>query len=100
MSTEPSRESAVVVRPMVAHDWPYVRDIYAAGIATGNATFETEPPSWAEWDARHVVDLRVIAVMGMSVVGWGAASPVSDRCCSAGVVENSVYVDPAHQTPR
>jgi L-amino acid N-acyltransferase YncA len=27
-----------------AGDWPSVRDIYEAGIATGNATFETSPP--------------------------------------------------------
>lgn len=28
-------------RTMIASDWPQVRDIYAAGIAAGNATFET-----------------------------------------------------------
>jgi L-amino acid N-acyltransferase YncA len=39
----------------------------------------------------------VDAVMGTSVVGWAAASPVSDRCWYSGVVENSVYVDPDHQ---
>ena len=30
-------------------------------------------------------------------MGWAAASPVSDRCAYAGVVENSVYVDPAYR---
>ncbi len=29
---------------MTADDWPTVKAIYEAGIATGNATFETEAP--------------------------------------------------------
>jgi L-amino acid N-acyltransferase YncA len=32
------------------------------------------------------------------VLGWAAASAVSDRCVDAGVVEHSVYVDPAAQS--
>jgi L-amino acid N-acyltransferase YncA len=87
----------VVIRTMVASDWPVVRDIYAAGIATENATFETEPPEWEVWNQNHLSDLRVVAVDGAKVIGWAAASPVSDRCCYSGVVENSVYVDPDHQ---
>ena len=30
---------------------------------------------------------------GADVAGWVAASPVSDRCAYAGVIEHSVYVD-------
>jgi hypothetical protein len=41
----------MAIRPMIATDWPEVAAIYAAGIATGNATFETETPDWAHWDA-------------------------------------------------
>jgi L-amino acid N-acyltransferase YncA len=78
-------------------DWPQAADIYAAGIATGSATFETEPPDWAAWDAAHRPDLRFVAVSPSRVVGWIAASRVSDRCCYAGVVEHSVYVHPDHQ---
>jgi len=74
-----------------------VADIYAAGIATGNATFETEPPEWSTWDAGHRPDLRLVALDGEQVVGWVAAGNVSDRCCYAGVVEDSVYVHPEHQ---
>ncbi len=87
----------LVIRSMVPADWPKVRDIYAAGIATGNATFETEPPEWEAWDLSHLPDLRVVAVDDAKVVGWGAASPVSDRCCYSGVVESGVYVDPDYQ---
>jgi L-amino acid N-acyltransferase YncA len=93
----PMSVRALVIRSMAADDWPDVVRIYAAGIATGNATFETEPPTWQHWDAGHRPDLRFVAVEDERVVGWVAASPVSDRCAYAGVVENSVYVDPAQQ---
>jgi L-amino acid N-acyltransferase YncA len=73
-------------------DWPRVAAIFAEGIATGHATFETRVPSWEEWDAAHLVDLRFVAERGGEVVGWIAASPVSKRPCYAGVVEESVYV--------
>jgi phosphinothricin acetyltransferase len=92
-----SADTDVGVREMEPSDWPRVRAIYAAGIATGNATFETEPPEWDVWNRGHLPELRFAAVDGGEVVGWAAASPVSDRCCYAGVAENSVYVDPDHQ---
>lgn len=88
---------STVIRTMVSSDWPRVRTIYAAGIASGNATFETEPPRWQVWDEGHLADLRFVAVEGTEVIGWAAATPVSDRCCYSGVVENSVYVDPGYQ---
>jgi len=76
--------------------WPAVQAIYAAGIATGHATFEEAPPSWESFDAGKVRDLRFVALDDDGhVLGWAAASPVSDRCVYAGVVEHSVYVDPA-----
>jgi phosphinothricin acetyltransferase len=87
----------VQVRSMEQADWPQVAAIYDAGIATGDATFETSPPSWASWDAEHLPGLRFVATDDQEVVGWAAASSVSDRCCYTGVVENSVYVHPGHQ---
>ena len=78
-------------------DWPAVRAIYEAGIATGDATFETAVPSWDEWDGAHLSDHRLVARAGDEVVGWAAVSPVSDRCAYAGVVESSVYVRPDWQ---
>lgn len=73
-------------------DWPEVAAIWAEGIATGNATFETEPPSWAAFDATRRQEGRLVAELEGSVVGWAALSPVSGRPCYAGVAENSVYV--------
>jgi L-amino acid N-acyltransferase YncA len=87
----------IQIRALESDDWPHVADIYAAGIATGNATFETAPPSWEDWDASRRHDLRFVATDGNQVVGWLAANGVSDRCCFAGVIEHSVYVHPAHQ---
>jgi L-amino acid N-acyltransferase YncA len=84
--------TTVEIRAMQPHDWPAVREIYAQGIATGQATFETAPPSWDDWDANHFVDLRLVAEEDGAVVGWAALSPVSRRPCYAGVAEDSVYV--------
>jgi L-amino acid N-acyltransferase YncA/2-polyprenyl-3-methyl-5-hydroxy-6-metoxy-1,4-benzoquinol methylase len=89
---------AIGVRAMELGDWPAVRTIYEAGIASGNATFETTTPSWENWDQSHLADHRLVATdPDGQVVGWAALSPVPDRCAHTGVAENSVYVDPDHQ---
>jgi L-amino acid N-acyltransferase YncA len=82
----------VHIRSMLLGDWPEVRRIYLEGIATGNATFETEAPPWKKWDSGHMRDCRLIADDGGEVLGWAALSPVSSRCVYAGVAEVSVYV--------
>ena len=88
--------SAPRVVPLTAIHWPDVERIYAAGIASGHATFEAEPPSWEQFDATRLPDHRLVALdEDRRVLGWAAVAPVSDRCVYAGVVEHSVYVDPA-----
>lgn len=82
----------IVVEAMRAEDWGEVEAIYREGIATGNATFETETPSWEQWDARHLRLARLVARDGDAVCGWAALSPVSARRVYAGVAEVSVYV--------
>ncbi len=77
---------------MSRDDWPAVEAIYAAGIATGDATFETSPPSWEEFDRARLREHRLVAVEGGEIVGWAALAPTSARDCYAGVVEHSVYV--------
>ena len=84
--------SNVVIEPLREEDWPEVARIYAEGIATGDATFETEVPSFERWDSAHLAEHRFVALRDGAVVGWAAVSPVSDRCVYGGVVENSVYV--------
>jgi L-amino acid N-acyltransferase YncA len=87
----------VAIRRLGPGDWPQVASIYAAGIATRNATFETEVPSFEEWDAAHLPAHRFVATDGDRVVGWVALTGYSDRCCYNGVADLSVYVDPTAQ---
>jgi len=81
-----------VIAPLLPQHWPAVARIYAEGLATGDATFETEVPDWERWDAGHLREHRFVALDDGEVTGWIAASAVSERCVYAGVVEHSVYV--------
>jgi phosphinothricin acetyltransferase len=76
-------------------DWARVRDIFEAGIASGQATLEDSAPNWDDWNAQHLVDHRWVARYGDRVVGWSALS-FPHRTASCGVAESSVYVDPAY----
>jgi L-amino acid N-acyltransferase YncA len=84
------------IRAMSPEDWEQVQAIYEQGIASGLATFEREAPSWERWDAGHHAFGRLVARFEGRVIGWAALSPVSGRCCYAGVAEVSVYVDQDH----
>jgi L-amino acid N-acyltransferase YncA len=80
----------ITVRDMTANDWPEVEAVYREGRATGNATFEAEPPRWDEFDTEKVSHPRLVAVDDGRVVGWAAAGRVSSRCVYEGVIEHSV----------
>jgi L-amino acid N-acyltransferase YncA len=82
----------VEIEALRPDDWPAVRAIYEAGIATGNATFETTVPVWEDWDAAHLPGHRLVARGDGRVLAWAALAPVSDRCAYAGVAEDSIYV--------
>jgi L-amino acid N-acyltransferase YncA len=82
----------VLVRPLHPDDYPAVAAVFAEGIATGLATFETEVPAWDEWDAGHLADHRFVAELDGEVVGWIAVVPYSRRAVYRGVGEESVYV--------
>jgi L-amino acid N-acyltransferase YncA len=84
--------TAIEIRDLRRTDWPEVSRIYAEGIATRNATFETDVPTWEVWDAAHLAEQRLVAVETGEVVGWTALAPVSSRCCYRGVAEVSAYV--------
>jgi phosphinothricin acetyltransferase len=83
----------MLVRRLTEANWPEVARIYAEGLETRVATFETDVPSWDAWDATHLPEPRLVAELGGGVVGWIAVSPVSRRPAYRGVVEHSVYVD-------
>src|SRR5258708_39860990 len=82
----------VSIAPMTEEHWSAVRDIFAEGIRTGNATFEQSAPEWEKWDAGHLQTCRLVARAGNEVVGWAALSPVSGRCGYAGGAEVSGYI--------
>jgi L-amino acid N-acyltransferase YncA len=82
----------VEVRALVASDWPAVAAIFAEGLATGDATFETSVPAWEDWDARHLPEHRLVAELDGEVAGWIAVVPYSSRAAYRGVGEESVYV--------
>ena len=81
-----------LIEAMRESDWGQVRAIYLAGIATGNATFETDAPAWETWHASHLDSGRLVARSGETVCGWAALGRVSERCVYAGVAEVSLYV--------
>ena len=81
-----------VIDSMRPRDWEFVRAIYLEGIATGQATFETEAPDWERWNAGHLPQCRLVVRNGDGILGWAALSPVSKREAYAGVAEVSVYV--------
>lgn len=84
--------SELAIETLREDDWPAIRLIYVDGIATGQATFETNAPSWEEWDATHLGFARLVAREAGDVIGWAALSPVSKRKAYSGVAEVSVYV--------
>ncbi|MFB8758098.1 GNAT family N-acetyltransferase [Streptomyces nigra] len=85
-----------VIVPLAPEHAGQVLAIYQAGIDEGNATFETVAPDWKAFDAAKLPEHRFAALdESGAVLGWVAASRVSDRCAYAGVVEHSVYVHPA-----
>ncbi|MFI6147480.1 GNAT family N-acetyltransferase [Streptomyces sp. NPDC051109] len=86
---------SITIAPLAEAHADEVLAIYQAGIDEGNATFETTAPAWDSFDAAKLPEHRFVAVdTDGKVLGWVAASAVSDRCAYAGVVEHSVYVHP------
>lgn len=83
----------ILIREMNTNDWYEVASIYKQGIQTGTATFQTEVPSYDEWDKGHLKECRFVAGIDDKVVGWIALSAVSSRYVYRGVAELSIYID-------
>lgn len=81
-----------MIEKMLARHWEGVRAVYLEGLATGDASFETDSPEWERFDASHLPCCRLVALEGSIVAGWAALSPVSRRKVYEGVAEVSVYV--------
>ena len=83
----------MTIRAMLPDDWSAVMRIYQQGMDTNRATFQTECPSWQDWNAAHLERCRLVILLGGVVVGWAALSRVSSRSVYAGVAELSIYID-------
>jgi L-amino acid N-acyltransferase YncA len=86
-----------MIREARGEDGPAILAIYAAGIATRNATFQTVAPSWEKWEQRHHSHSRFVYEEDGHVLGWVALGPVSSRPAYCGVAEVSIYVAPHAQ---
>jgi L-amino acid N-acyltransferase YncA len=98
-AVRPAAPDGVLIRPMLAADAGQVLAVYQAGLDTGQASFETAAPGWEAFDAGKLPLHRHVAADAATgrVLGWVAVSAVSGRPVYAGVVEHSVYVDPARR---
>lgn len=85
------------IRTLAEADWPDVSRIYQLGMDTNRATFQTECPSWEEWNRSHLQPSRLVITQDGKVAGWAALTAVSGRCVYAGVAEVSIYIDPVAQ---
>ena len=85
------------IRALSEADWPDVSRIYQLGMDTNRATFQSECPSWEDWNRSHLQPCRLVIAKDGNVLGWAALTAVSGRCVYAGVAEVSIYIDPAAQ---
>lgn len=83
----------ISIRTFNKQDWASVSKIYAEGIATGFATFETEVPSYNVWNEKYIKKCRLVAEVNNQVIGFVTLSEVSKRKVYKGVAEVTVYVD-------
>jgi L-amino acid N-acyltransferase YncA len=96
--TRPTAPPGVLIRPMRPSDAGRVLAIYQAGLDTGQASFETEVPTWQAFGRTRLRRHRHVATdVSGEVLGWVAASAVSQRHVYRGVVEHSIYVHPDAQ---
>ena len=87
----------MLIENMLPSDWPTVAKIYEEGIQTEIATFETQAPSYEDWDKAHERSCRLVAKKESTTMGWAALSRVSSRCVYEGVGEVSIYIGQAYR---
>lgn len=83
---------------MSKEDWPTIAEIYQLGIETGKATFQTEVPSFSQWDAEHIRQCRFVIKVDGKIAGWAALSTVSSRYVYRGIAEVSIYIAPDYRS--
>lgn len=84
--------SEIQIQSFDQSDWPAIAAIYKEGIDTKVATFETEIPTWQQWNNSHNTSCRLKATLDTEITGWVALNPVSKREVYKGVAEISIYI--------
>lgn len=90
-------KSNFAIRAFRAEDYPQIQDIYEQGLVTGNASYEHRPLTLEEFIDGKNMDTVFVAVElhdEAEVIGWVSGAPISQRPVLAGVLEDSIYVDP------
>ncbi|TDI78005.1 MAG: N-acetyltransferase family protein [Bacteroidetes bacterium] len=87
----------MMIQLLLKEHYPQVSKIYAQGLITGIATFETEVPTWKQWDKKFLKKCRFVALIGTEVLAWCALNKVSNRAVYRGVAEDTIYVAPQHR---
>jgi phosphinothricin acetyltransferase len=83
----------ITVRPMENTDGMKVLAVYAEALKGNDATFETNVPTWSEWQKAHLPAHRFVATEDSKTIrGWSALSRFSERREYAGVVECYTFV--------
>lgn len=90
-----------LIRPVTSAHADAIAAIYAHHVLHGTATFDTDPPSVADWQAKiGAITGRgwpfLVAMLDEQIVaGYAYATQFRDRAAYAHSCENSIYVDPA-----
>jgi phosphinothricin acetyltransferase len=78
---------------MESSDGMKVLAVFAEALKGNDATFETNVPTWTEWQKMHLPAHRFVAVEDSKTIrGWSALSRFSERREYAGVVECYTFV--------
>ncbi len=85
------------IRPVLPGDIPAIAAIYGEAVATGTASFESDPPDEAEMARRMSALVEsgfpyVVAELGSEIHGYAYAGPYRTRPAYRHAVEDTVYV--------
>lgn len=99
----PRADATIHVRAARGDDAEAIRDIYAPYVATGAASFETEPPTLADMRARIAGDDGLYPWLvaqdrdGGAILGYAYAGAFRQRAGYRWTVETGVYVADGRQ---
>lgn len=86
----------MLIRALSPSDWNSVQKIYAEGLATKIATFETQVPTWEQWNDKFLPTCRLVTEVENQVIGFAVLSAVSKRKVYQGVAEVTIYIASSH----